>query len=404
MPPSAVEPVPDSPLSDVLFVDDDATLLASVEHTLRGRYAVTTASSPVDGINAVRARGSESPFEVVVADMQMPGMNGVEFLRWISEISPASVRIMLTGQSDQRTTRDALNHGNIFRFLTKPYVRADLIATLQAGVHQFQLLAAEKELLAKTLGSSVKLLAEVLALVKPRSFGRATRVRRLVQPVAGEMRFDPLWHLEIGATLSQLGCVTLPEPLLEKAFQAKPLTRSEWQLFFSHAKIGAELVGRIPRMEPVAEIIAYQEKRFDGSGFPSDDRQGSDIPLGARILKVALDLDALQIGGMPTDQALVELGSRDGWYDPDVLGSLARVLNAELAYERLSVSVDAMADGMVLVDHILSEDGSILVTRGQEVTATLRHRLANYIQSGRSVRQPIQVLALAVPPGECLVS
>lgn len=387
-----------SPLPAVLFVDDDAVLLAAVEHTLRGRYALATAAGPEEGIAAVRAHGAESPFAVIVADMQMPGMNGIDFLRWISEISPATVRIMMTGQSDQQTARDAVNHGNIFRFLGKPYVREQLIATLDAAVHQFQLLSAEKELLAKTLGSSVKLLADVLVLVKPRSFGRAVRVRRLVQRIAGELHFDPIWHLEIAATLSQVGCVTLPEPLLDKAFQAKPLTGSESKLFFSHAKIGAELVGSIPRLEPVAEIIAYQEKRFDGSGFPDDDRQGSEIPLGARILKLALDLDALQVGGMASEQALDELQSRKCWYDPEVMCSLARSLNVKVAYERLSVGLDGLADGMLLADHILSSDGDLLVTRGQEITPTLRHRLTNYVQSTRPVRQPIQVLVPVAPP------
>jgi len=332
-----------------------------------------------------------------VADMQMPGMNGIDFLRWISEISPATVRIMMTGQSDQQTARDDVNHGNIFRFLSKPYVRGELIATLDAAVHQFQLLSAEKELLAKTLGSSVKLLADVLVLVKPRSFGRAMRVRRLAQRMAIELQFDPLWHLEIAATLSQVGCVTLPEPLLEKAFQARPLTGSESELFFSHAKIGAELVGSIPRLEPVAEIIAYQEKRFDGSGFPRDEREGLDIPLGARILKIALDLDALQIGGMPTDRALSELRSRQGWYDGEVLCSLGRMLNIEVAYERLAVTLDELADGMLLAEHILSSDGDLLVTRGQEMTPTLRHRLLNYVQSTRPVRLPIHVLVPVAP-------
>ena len=108
----------------ILFVDDDPNLLSAVSRGLRGRYDVQTAVGPEEGLAAVRERGAHHSFAVVVADMRMPGKNGVDFLMDVAEIAPFSVRMMLTGQADQQTAIDAVNKGNIFRFLTKPCKRA----------------------------------------------------------------------------------------------------------------------------------------------------------------------------------------------------------------------------------------------------------------------------------------
>ncbi len=84
----------------------------------------------------------------------------------------------------------------------------------------------------------------------------------------------------------------------------------------------SDLLSHIPRMQTIARIIANQEKNFDGSGYPQESKEGGDIPLGARILKVVLDFDTLKSRGISDGEAFGRLSKRPGRYDPDVLSAL----------------------------------------------------------------------------------
>lgn len=378
----------------ILIVDDDPHLLASMLRQLRNRFDVETALGAEHAMAAAETRGPNDPYAVVVADMNMPGMNGVEFLKELGQRMPSTVRIMLTGQADQQTAIDAVNKGNIFRFLSKPCPVESIALALEAGLSQFRLVVAERELLVKTLSGSVKVLTDVLALAKPKTFSRATRVRRHAQHIAEVLQLESVWQIEIASMLSQIGCVTLPETLLEKVAHNKPLAAAERAIFEDHPRVGSELIGHIPRLRPVADIIAYQEKRFDGSGPPYDDLQGECIPIGARILKISLDYEALLADGKSETQAVSELTRREGWYDPNALQCVMQELVGQNVHcQSRLVNVDELQEKMVLDEHILSGDGDVLVTRGHEVSRMLRHRLENYLASGRSIQQPFRVMA-----------
>ena len=128
----------------ILFVDDDANLLASCERNLRRRYPMETAAGGELGLERIATRG---PFAVVVSDMQMPGMNGIQFLSAVRERAPETVRIMLTGNADVEVATGVVNQGNIFRFLTKPVPTDVLCKALDDALAQHRLVMAEKELL-----------------------------------------------------------------------------------------------------------------------------------------------------------------------------------------------------------------------------------------------------------------
>ncbi len=102
--------------SSILFIDDDFNLLKSFKRALSQEFRVVTAETPEEGL---RIMEHEGPFAVIVSDMKMPGMNGVEVLSYAQEINPDTVRVLLTGYADQQSAIDAVNIGNIFRFLTK---------------------------------------------------------------------------------------------------------------------------------------------------------------------------------------------------------------------------------------------------------------------------------------------
>lgn len=375
----------------ILCVDDEQNILASYRRQLRKDFDLDTASSGPEGLEAIETNG---PFAVIVSDMQMPGMNGVQFLSEARKIAPNSVRMMLTGVADQSTAAEAVNEGNVFRFLTKPCPSESLIRALVAGIEQYKLITAEKELVEKTLLGSIKVLSDVLSLVNPTAFGRASRVLRLTRELARELKVSKSWQLKIAAMLSQLGCVTVPEQTLSKVYKDADLEPAELQMFAAHPQIGSDLIARIPRLETVSEMIAYQEKRFDGTGHPQDSRTGEQIPQGARILKVALDLDTLESKGMARSFAIAELRSRTGWYDPAVLTALEAVIQREEQFLVREVALADLDGQMILAADVKTADGVLLVSKGQEVTSSLRQLLKNFSRRSGIV-EPIRVL---IPP------
>ncbi|MFH1417727.1 MAG: response regulator, partial [Planctomycetota bacterium] len=132
----------------ILCVDDDPNILNAYRRGLRRLFEIETAEGGAEGLEAIASQG---PFAVVVSDMRMPGMDGIQFLTAVKKRAPESVRIMLTGNADQQTAMDAVNEGSIFRFLTKPCPPEHLAKALTAGIEQYRLITAEKELLGKTL-------------------------------------------------------------------------------------------------------------------------------------------------------------------------------------------------------------------------------------------------------------
>jgi len=360
----------------VLCVDDDPNILQAYQRALRKRLNIETA---LGGEEALAAIVNQGPYAVVVADMRMPGMNGVQLLAKVKEIAPDTVRMMLTGNADQQTALEAVNKGQIFRFMTKPCSPEDLDKVLKAGIAQYRLITAERELLSKTLSGSVKVLTDILSLASPIAFGRASRVRRLAGQLASQLRLDNSWQVEIGAMLSQVGCVAVPEEILEKAYQGKELSRKELDAFEAYPLVGRELISHVPRLEGVAEVIAYQNQRFDGGGFPTDGKLGEALPAGSRVLKVALDFDALASSGTANDLAIAEMNARKGWYDPAVFDALKETLAITEVQVVREVRVHDLIDGAIVANDVLSLKGTLLCAKGQEVTQSLRARLKNYI-------------------------
>ncbi len=375
----------------ILFVDDDPSILAGFRRQLHKQFDVSTAESGQAGLDLIV---DSAPFVVIVADMNMPGIDGIQFLRQVKKIAPDTVRIMLTGQSDMQVAIEAVNEGSIFRFLTKPCPADVLVKSLAAGIEQYRLITAEKELLEKTLSGSVKVLSDVLALTRTKSFGHAQRVRRLVKELMSRLRIGSAWEIDVAAMLSQIGCVTVPDEVLVKFYKGAEVTQDERQMFHAHPAIGAELIQSIPRLENVAKIIAYQEKGFDGSGVPRDDISGEDIPLGARLLKITLDFDKHTMSGSSLPDALQQLTRSSALYDPRAMEALREVIAGELVYEIKSMRVDELPPGMILGADVKTREDVLLVPRGQEVTATLLLRLKNFAKIG-VIANSVSVLARA---------
>ena len=380
----------------ILCVDDELNVLAAYQRNLRKLFHLTTAPSGDEALRLIKHQG---PYAVIVADMRMPEMDGVQLLAEVKRLAPETIRIMLTGDADQRTAMAAVNQGQIFRFLTKPCEPETLAAALFSGLAQYRLVTAEKELLEKTLNGSVQLLTEVLSLADPEGFGRCQILKDNILTFARHFDVLQTWDLEMGAMLAQIGCVTLPPQVLAKWRHDAPLTEAEKDLIAKLPEVGAHLLEKIPRLEPVACIVRYQQKNFDGTGFPPDRLAGQDIPIGARLLKVLADLASLEASGQTKAMALQIMQHRTGYYDPAVMQAVSVSLDIYLPPAMvLSIWVKDLQSGYEILSDVKNKDNMLIVKAGTTVSPLLLARLQNFA-SLAMLQEPIRV-RLPADPGE----
>ncbi len=365
--------------AEVLFVDDDLNILQGYQRTLRRQFKIETVDS---GAAALSMLEGGRNFAVIVSDMRMPGMDGLELLRSVKSRSQDTVRIMVTGNTDQQTAVAAINEGDVYRFLTKPCDPDVLVKTLQDGIEQYRLIQAERELLEGTLAGAVGALSETLALVNPEAFGRIDRMKALLNGIAAAVGFGPPWKAEVMATLSQLGCVILPDGTLRKLSRGQKLSEEENQLYEMHPSMGCNMIEKIPRLGDVAEAIRYQLKSYDGTGVPNDKLAGAAIPLGARLLKLINDFISAESTGLAPADAIHKLREHAGCYDPDMLRALGDHLGVAKVARTIKLSVAMLAPGMVLAKDLMTRDGSLLLGAGQKLTETSRERLLGHLANG----------------------
>jgi response regulator RpfG family c-di-GMP phosphodiesterase len=378
----------------ILFVDDDANLLASCERNLRRRFQIETAEGGELGLQKIAARG---PYAVVVSDMQMPGMNGIQFLSTVKERAPDTVRIMLTGNADVEVATGVVNEGNIFRFLTKPCLPEVLAKALEDALGQHRLVMAEKELLGKTLSGSIKLLTDILSIVDTPSFGRTQVLRELITEGTEKLGIQNAWEIHLAVMLAPIGYVTVPAETMVKARAGEVLSKVEEQMVARLPDTAAKLLANIPRLEGVANIVRYQHKNFNGSGLPADSVSGEAIPQGARLLKIFWDMFQLEKTGLSRLEALDELAGRSGWYDPQLLASV-RAINIGGAgapsdkpgARFVSLSVKDLAPGMMLHSDIVTKDGMMIIAGGHRINGMILEKIQNF-ESISGIREPIFV-------------
>ena len=364
----------------ILFVDDEPNVLQSIRRSLRKAFDLDTAEGGEEALQCLRANGA---YAVIVSDMRMPGMNGVELLSQTRKEFPDMVRMMLTGNADQQTAVDAVNHGDIFRFMNKPCETEELTAALKSGIRQHQLITAERELLEQTLRGSIKAMADILSLADAEVFGRTTTYKHRVKQVAGVLELADAWEIESAAMLSQIGCVAVSEDIVRRRLNGEELSADEQAQFASHAALGADLIAEIPRMENIAQAIRYQEKHYDGSGFPKDGPSGDDIPIGARLLKVVIDLSATESSGLDAVAALDRLKQHGGRYDPGILAAVETSLAQDLDLRQTTMDIRKLTDSMTLAKDVVTANNVLLIAKGQEMTLSARKHLMNYLSTGQ---------------------
>jgi response regulator RpfG family c-di-GMP phosphodiesterase len=362
----------------LLCVDDEPIVLESLRDVLRRTFDVRTATNGPDALAMLRRE--PRAYAVVLSDMRMPGMAGSVFLREARRCAPTAVRMLLTGYADSDAAAAAVNDGQIFRYLTKPCDRHQLKQACVGALAHHRALVAERELLEQTLHGSIQALTDVLSVASPAAFGRSARLKDLASALARAAGAGDAWEIEVASMLVNLGAVTLPEATAEKVHAGAALEPHEVGMVDRIPDVTGRILANIPRLDGVRAIVAGHRKRFEAS-----------LPVGARMLRIAVDFVALEAEGAEAFLALETMRGRTGVYDPELLEIFARTVGVRThSLEVAEIRLAGLEVGMRLVHDVRARDRRLLITRGHLVTAELLERLRNFPPG--TVVEPLRVV------------
>ncbi len=300
----------------VLFVDDEEKVLNSANRIFIDNH--------IRILNAANAEEALSHFRneeiaVIVSDNQMPGMSGLELLSRVREISPDTIKILMTGHDDLVTAVDAINRDEVFRFVIKPWDGEILMQIVQEGMNRYMIVQGMREKNESNLLS----LAQTIELKDHYTQGHCESVARYALMIGTTLNLDEetLKLLRYGSWLHDCGKIGVPEKILNKRGQ---LSENEYETIKHHPRWGADVALQAELPSEIVNIILRHHERFDGSGYPSG-LEGTDIPHEARIVTIADVYDALTTDrpyreGFDTAKALGIMQKMKGIiFDPDLL-------------------------------------------------------------------------------------
>jgi len=348
-------------LHQILVVDDEEIVLVALRETLlRQGYCVVATSSAVEAMALLR----QQAFAVILTDHQMPEMTGLELLAQARELQPDATRILITAVLNLTTIIDSINKGEVYRFINKPWLREELLATVTNAVQRYELICKNNVLQATLLSMNERLvrlnqdlkqqvgeatrenqrltaahqalghnflgtLALCLKTVEmshPAMARRARRVHALCRALAARWALpaDQQQALEMAAWLHDLGLVGVPPEVVNKWEQApQSLTASEQASIRRHPILGQELASFTEPFQEVGSAIRAHHEHFDGTGYP-DGLAGEQIPWLGRLLAVAA---AYATGAGGSDATLEAIRQGSGTrFDPKAVDTLVQAL------------------------------------------------------------------------------
>ncbi len=428
------------PQATVLCVDDEQNILTALRRLLRpAGYNVLLATSGAEGLRILE----QQTVDVVVSDMRMPQMSGAQFLQQVADRWPDTMRILLTGYADMDSTIEAINKGSIYQYLSKPWDDDDFRIILRHALEKRELEAERRRLLALTERQNAELrelnagleqkvqartaeLSQTMGMLEAaheslkKSYVATVRVfSNLVELREGDagaghsrrvaegahrmalglgMSKEDAQQVLFAALLHDIGKIGLPDRLLRVPYNAMDAQdRADVE---RHPVVGEALLMTLQPLETAARLIRSHHEHYDGHGYP-DRLEGEDIPLGARILAVANDYDALQHGTLMTDRLSGrEAGEyiarhRGTRYDPRVvtafLGEAARPTAPQRGVMERRVGSEDLLPGMVVARDLVTRSGILYLSKGYVLDAGLIRKLQEFERSLKE-RQEIYVV------------
>lgn len=415
----------------ILCVDDEPNILSSLRRLFRPLgYAVLTAESGSAGLEILKAE----PVDLVISDMRMPEMDGAQFLEQVRINWPQTIRLLLTGYADISSILDAINRGEIYRYITKPWDETDMLlvvrhalerqaleqerqrletltqmqnealkdlnAALEAKVEQRtaalkiahdDLLLSNGKLKANFL-TSIKVFSNLIELREKNLAGHSRRVADLARQIALKMGLDAREAQEvfIAGLLHNIGKVGFSDELLTKAVTL--MNGDDLGRYRKYPALGEQLLMPLEELHEPAKIVRSHQERFDGKGFP-DGLAGFDILIGARILALAGDYYNLQNGALaqrclrPDEATTLILQNRHVRYDPSVVDAFDELVHGRIHAGTVDTHLDVAVDvenlqvGMVTSRDLLTRDGSLLLSADHVLSERLIQQLRNFHKS-----------------------
>lgn len=322
----------------ILCVDDETANLRLLERLFREHYEVITASSGSEALELLQVHD----FAVIITDQRMPAMTGMEFLKRAAELRRQTVRMMLTGYTDAETLVEAVNSGIVYKYITKPWINSDLLATVKRSLQHYETMKAQRSLqlhnerlqgkLKATKDAFVNVISGMLDLKDEFARAHCERTRDHAISIAKEMRLDHS-DIEVLGLAAYLHEIPLFRLAPSTARKTGAFSLEEKALIEKHFEEGLQIIESVPDLEVVASILRYLFENYDGSGMPHGFTQ-DQIPLIARIISVADAYDSVRRPRgneepLSTEDALRHLLYRSGReFDPAVVKAICEVENA----------------------------------------------------------------------------
>ena len=404
----------DNALHHILIVDDEEAVLVSLRETLRREgYQVTAVPNAVEALTRLK----EQVFSVVISDQQMPMLTGLEFLAQVKQLQPDCTRILITAVLSLATVIDAINKGEIYRFIVKPWLREELLVTVRNAAQRYEMICRNQMLHATTLqmneklgqmnkelearletiavqnvelarlnsaqaanlAQSVELCLKTMQTFYPSLGAQARRVFGLCRAMGESLQLSVAEQqtLEVAAWLHDIGLVGVPRQLIKKWEDAPDsITEEERAVVQQHPVLGEELASFGHPINGAGAIIRAHHERFDGTGYP-DGRKGEDIPWLARLLAVAVAYSESQADSFATVDRIKQ--GRGTVFDPEAVRVFLRCLpQVTLPRGQREVLLAELQPGMVLARGIYTSSGMLLLPDGQRLTPTAIARLNNH--------------------------
>lgn len=407
-PPAALAPAPAKPR--VLVVDDEEIVLAALRETLlRAGYEVCAVPDAYMAMDYLQA----TPFAVIISDHQMPRMTGLEFLARAKNVQPDASRLLITAVLTLGTVIEAINSGEIYRFVVKPWLREELLATVRNAVQRHELLHRNAELLAASQGCNAQLaatndsLAEQVRLAETQRAAlrsqlsarteialraleaahpllgcRARRAGELATALAASLTLPPdeADSLKLAAWFHDLGLLAAPHELVRRWLQQpEQLTEDERALLQRHPVVGAELLGPEPEAALAAAAIRAHHEHFDGTGYPDGLAEMAIPPLARLLAVVAAFADTEAGDGPAAEQLRLASGTQ---FDAEAVRALLRLLPTQASHPRArEVLLAELQPGMVPANAIYTARGLLLVPEGQPLNELIIGKLQRHHQT-----------------------
>jgi response regulator RpfG family c-di-GMP phosphodiesterase len=398
----------------VLIVDDEEIVLIALRETLaRAGYIVSTAPDPLPALEILQ----NQQFAVIISDQQMPSMTGLDFLTRAKQLQPDASRMLITAVLSLDTVIDAINRGEIYRFIIKPWLREELLVTVQNAVQRYELLtrnnvlqattlamnekltqlnrelelqlrrgaeqndqlSRQNEALERNLARSIELCVQTMQTFYPTLGNQARRAFEVCRSMAEVLNLpaDQKQILEISAWLHDIGLIGVPRHLIRK-WQTEPenLDDAERLLIEHHPILGQELAGFVHHLEGVGKVIRAHHERFDGAGYP-DNLTGTSIPWLARLLAVAVTFAESTFDQEDAIQG-IRMGAGTA-FDPEAIRVFVRAIpKAAVPRKEKEVLLSELTPGMVLAKGIYTSNGLLLIPEGQQLSAPYIDKLLNH--------------------------